>query len=56
MDIAELSRQLGVTINTLYSWVNQRRIPYVKVGRLVKFDQKDIEAWIAERKVKPTEF
>lgn len=51
INIHELSALLGVSMNTLYGWVNRRKIPYVKVGRLVKFDQRDIETWVKERKV-----
>lgn len=52
IDIAEVSQQLGVRAKTVYSWVHTRQIPFIKVGRLVKFQQKDIEAWIEKRKVK----
>ena len=51
LNIAEVSEQLGVSIKTVYSWVHTRRIPFVKVGRLVKFDPQDINAWIQKRKV-----
>jgi len=51
IDITELSKQLGVSLNTLYAWVNQRRIPYVKMGRLLRFKPDAIEKWIAEREV-----
>lgn len=49
--ISELSRLLGLSINTLYSWVSQKRIPYVKCGRLTKFDLIEIEKWIKENSV-----
>lgn len=55
LDIHQLSQQLGISVNTVYSWVNQKKIPYVKVGRLLKFDQNDINAWLAGRKVKVQE-
>ena len=51
MDIAEVSEHLGISVKTLYSWVHARRIQFVKVGRLVKFDPQDISAWIQARKV-----
>ena len=38
LGIEELSQYLGLTKGTLYVWVCQRRIPYLKVGKLVKFD------------------
>jgi len=33
--------------------VSQRRIPFVKVGRLVKFDLALLDAWIAKKTVMP---
>ena len=56
MDMSAASTQLGVTKNTLYSWVSQKKIPYVKIGRLVKFDQRDIDAWVEGNKVKPRSY
>jgi excisionase family DNA binding protein len=50
-NIQELSEYLGVTINTLYSWVSQKKVPYVKVGRLVRFDVKKIDEWLESRSV-----
>jgi predicted DNA-binding transcriptional regulator AlpA len=32
--------------------VSQRRIPYVKMGRLTKFDLCEIDRWIASHAVK----
>ncbi len=51
LDVHQISERLGIKLNTVYSWVNQRKIPYVKVGRLVRFDWQDIEKWIEDRKV-----
>ena len=56
IDKQELAKQLGVKISTLYSWIHQKRIPYVKIGRLVKFDQKDINIWIQSRKIEARNF
>jgi excisionase family DNA binding protein len=33
--------------------VSQRRIPYVKVGRLVKFDVELLDKWIKQNTVMP---
>jgi len=49
----EASQMIDVRRDTLYRWVSQRRIPYVKVGRSTKFDVEQIEEWIKERTVKP---
>jgi len=46
IDVKQLSESTGLSVFTLYSWINQKRIPYVKLGRLVRFDPKKIEKWI----------
>ncbi|MBF0252548.1 MAG: helix-turn-helix domain-containing protein [Candidatus Omnitrophica bacterium] len=51
LNIEELSDMLDVSVNTLYSWINQRKIPYIKVGRLVRFDVNKIEEWLESRSV-----
>ena len=50
LSIVQLSQQLGISVKTLYGWVYLRQIPYVKMGRLVKFDARDIEKWIETKK------
>lgn len=50
LSIGQLSQQLGVSVKTLYGWVCLRQIPYVKMGRLLKFDASDIEKWIETKK------
>jgi len=56
MNAQELSNMLGISVNTAYSWVSQRKIPFVKCGRLTKFDVQKIEEWIKENSVEEKEF
>jgi excisionase family DNA binding protein len=51
IDIAELERRTAIKQATLRKYVVQRKIPFVKIGRLVRFDTAEIEAWVKERKV-----
>ncbi len=51
IDITELSEMIGVKVDTLYRWVSQKRIPYVKAGRLTKFDITAIDEWIKDMSV-----
>ncbi|MDD5679935.1 MAG: helix-turn-helix domain-containing protein [Candidatus Omnitrophica bacterium] len=51
IDKNKIAEYLGVKPSTIYAWVNQKRLPYIKVGRLLKFDIRDIDAWIQEHKV-----
>ena len=56
IDINELSQWIGVCVNTIYGYVSQRKIPFVKVCGAVRFDVKEIEKWLESQKVKPIEF
>ena len=49
----ELAKYLDISVNTVYSWVYLRRIPFVKMGRLVKFDLKDIDKWLQHYRQEP---
>ncbi|MGI9072246.1 MAG: helix-turn-helix domain-containing protein [Bryobacteraceae bacterium] len=43
IDIDELSSRLCIAKGTLYNWVYLRRIPFVKLGRALRFDPLEIE-------------
>jgi excisionase family DNA binding protein len=43
LNIDELSALWKVSPATLYNWVNQGRLPYVKLGRSLRFDVVEIE-------------
>jgi excisionase family DNA binding protein len=53
IDIKAAGEYTGLSPHTVYSMVSQRRIPYVKVGRLVKFDVALLDAWIRQNTVMP---
>jgi len=56
ININELSEYIGLSISTIYSWVSQRRIPFVKCGRLTKFDLQRINDWIEESSIEEKKF
>ena len=49
--IKEASEYLGISVNTLYSWVSQKKIDYVKMGRLTKFDIRVLDKLIENNSV-----
>jgi excisionase family DNA binding protein len=51
LNVKDASRFLAVSISTLYGWVWQRRIPYIKVGRALRFDRRDLEMFIRSNRV-----
>ena len=50
IDIARLADLLGVGERYVRRMVAERRVPTVKVGRLVRFDLADIRQWLEERR------
>ena len=52
-DIISAASYLGCTPGTLRVWVSQRRVPFVKVGRLTRFLREDLDAWLQERRISP---
>jgi excisionase family DNA binding protein len=46
--VNECAAELGVTIACIRRWVLERRIAVVKIGRLVKIPQTEIERIVTE--------
>ncbi|MHB8973592.1 MAG: helix-turn-helix domain-containing protein [Pirellulaceae bacterium] len=51
LDADETSSLLNVTTGTLAVWRSEKRydLPYVKVGRLVRYRLSDVLAWLESR-------
>lgn len=47
-DVPALASYLGTTDRHIRKLIQDRRVPYVKVGRLVRFREDEIERWLAE--------
>ncbi|WP_033344548.1 helix-turn-helix domain-containing protein [Catenuloplanes japonicus] len=52
---AEVAARLKSTIRFVRRLVAERRIAYVKVGRLVRFEPADVEAYIRAQRIEPTD-
>lgn len=40
----EAAEYLGVHLMTIYSWINKGKIPFARVGRLLRVDLRTLEA------------
>ena len=50
LDYDQLSKRLSVKKSTLYSWVSQNKIPFVRFsGRCVRFDVEVITTWLSRK-------
>ena len=47
----EVCALLQVRPSTLYNWCAKGTIPHLRVGRLLRFSQQDLEAWLRQRRV-----
>jgi excisionase family DNA binding protein len=45
LTLPEVAKLLRLKPRTIYNMVTQGRIPYRRAGRLLLFDQKEIEDW-----------
>ncbi len=46
----EVASMLQVEKSTIYAWTHTKQIPYLKVGRLVRFEPQTIQEWLTERR------
>ena len=53
VSVPTLSQMLEIPEKTIRRWVWRREIPYHKLGRLVRFNVEEIQAWCEARKVRP---
>lgn len=53
MTAAEVGDLLSVPESWCYAEARADRIPHVRLGRYVRFNRAEIEAWIAERQRGP---
>lgn len=51
LDVAQAAERLGVTPRFVRRLVFERRVAYIKVGKYVRFELTDLEAWLASHRV-----
>lgn len=53
LNVAETAAALTIKESTVRAWILNRKLPYVKVGRLVRVRRADVEAFINSELVAP---
>ena len=46
LSVSEIAEYLGVSRDTVYSWLGQKGIPAHKLGRLWKFKASEVDEWV----------
>lgn len=44
--VEEIARHLGVSKETIYRWIEKRKIPVHRMGKLWKFKPSEVDSWI----------
>ncbi|MBK7142035.1 MAG: helix-turn-helix domain-containing protein [bacterium] len=53
----QVAAMLGLSLYTIDAWVSQRReLPFIKMGRRVMFDRKDVDLWLERNRNSPSAF
>jgi excisionase family DNA binding protein len=55
MTVKEAAEYLAVPVTTLYTRAWQRTMPFVRLGRSIRFDRRDLDQMIDACKVYPVE-
>jgi len=53
LGVKELAEYLGVSVQWVYERVQLKEIPYIKVGKHLRFCKSDIDTWLDSLKVPP---
>jgi excisionase family DNA binding protein len=49
----EVAERLNVSLRFIRRLCHERRLPYTKVGKFVRFDADELDAWITAQRVEP---
>lgn len=46
LSVEEIAAHLGISKETIYRWIERKKIPAHRVGRLWKFKASEVDTWI----------
>lgn len=53
MSTRESAERLGITLRTLYRFIDEGQIPAYKLGRVIRLKQADVDAFIEAARIAP---
>ena len=51
ISVEQLADELGVSVRYVRRIIAERRIPYVKVGHLIRFERDEVDRWVEANRV-----
>ena len=55
LDAGQVAEMLGLSIATIRKWVLIGYIPYLKIGRTVRFSATEVQDWARGKKPRPVQ-
>ncbi len=49
LDVDDLAKYLKLQKQTIYNWLNQRKISGIKIGGVWRFDKNEVDKWLKSR-------
>lgn len=46
LSVEEIAAHLGVNRDTVYKWIERKRMPAHKLGKLWKFKASEVDGWV----------
>ena len=53
LSVEEIAEYLGINRDTVYKWIERKKMPAHKVGRLWKFKKSQIDRWVEAGRAGP---
>ena len=50
LSVDEIAKHLGISKDTVYTWISKRNMPADKVGKLWKFKMLEVDTWVRDGK------
>jgi len=49
LDVDDLAKYLKLKKQTIYNWLNQKKISGIKIGGVWRFDKQEIDKWLKSK-------
>lgn len=46
LSVEEIASHLGISKDTVYAWINKKKMPAHRIGRLWKFKITEVDHWV----------
>lgn len=50
--VEEIAQYLGISKDTVYTWISRKKMPAHKIGRLWKLKKDEVDIWVRDGKAR----